>query len=176
MGLEMNRTGKGRNFRTGSRPELNPSFKDMVTTRAMELRRECKTLRTTTEIVNQEFSETLAISTVAKWIDERIKPELEETADAYRQHVLAQIAEAKEALWNRVLRGDDKATTAWTRLLDREVRITGIEKPIQVAVTTNIADKETEFEKMLTRLRRSRGESLPDGHVIQGEVVRREEG
>jgi hypothetical protein len=171
----MNRTGKGANFRTGPRPELNGNLKDAVAARAMELRMECKTLRRTTEIINEEFGETLAISTVSKWVDERIKPELEETADSYRQHLLAQIAEAKEALWKRVMMGDEKAAAAWTRLVDREMRLTGVEKPVQISVTTNIADKETEFEKMLTRLRKNRGESLTDGHVIQGEVVRREQ-
>jgi hypothetical protein len=139
----------------------------------MELRMECKTLRKTTDIVNEEFGETLHLTTISKWIDERIKPELEETADSYRQHLLAQIAEAKEAVWKRAMRGDDKALTSWTRLVDREMRLTGVEKPVQIAVTTNIVDKETEFEKMLTRLRQSRGETLPEGHVIQGEVVRR---
>lgn len=168
-----NRTGRGGNFRTGSRPELSANIKDVVTTRAMELRMECKTLRRTTEIVNEEFGESLAISTISKWIDERIKPELEETADSYRQHVLAQIAEAKEALWKRVLRGDDKATAAWTRLLDREVRLTGIEKPIQVAVTTNSEDRETTALRLLRKIREQRGEVPPEGHVIQGEVVRR---
>lgn len=164
------------NMRGGPRPELNANLKDMVTTRAMELRRECKTLRRTTEIVNEEFGETLHLTTVSKWIDERIKPELEEQADSYRQHLLEQISIAKEKLWPRVERGDDKAVVSWTRLLDREMRLTGVEKPVQIAVTTNIADKETEFEKMLTRLRQSRGESLPESHVIQGEVVRRSDG
>lgn len=163
------------NMRGGPRPELNQDYKAMVATRGMELRAECKTLRQTTDIINEEFGDTLALTTVSKWIDERIRPELEEKADSYRQHLLAQISTAKEAVWKRVLMGDDKAVGAWTRLVDREMRLTGVEKPVQIAVTTNITDKETEFEKMLTRLRQSRGESLPGGHVIQGEVVRREQ-
>lgn len=162
-------------MRGGRRPELNSNIKDRVTTRALELRMECKTLRRTTEIVNEEFGETLVISTISKWIDERIKPELEETADAYRQHVLAQIGEAKEALWKRVLRGDDKAAAAWTRLLDREVRLTGIEKPIQVAVTnTTLAGDGVEVQRMLDQF--FGAPASAEGHVIQGEVVRREEG
>lgn len=164
------------NLRGGPRPELNQDYKAMVATRGMELRAECKTLRQTTDIINQEFGDTLALTTIAKWIEERIKPELEEKADAYRQHLLEQISIAKEAVWKRVLMGDDKAVGAWTRLLDREMRLTGVEKPVQIAVSTNIVDKETEFEKMLNRLRVSRGDALPDSHVIQGEVVRREEG
>lgn len=167
----MNRQGGGRT--RGSRPELNANFKDMVTTRAMELRRSCKTLRVTTEIINQEFGETLAISTVSTWIDERIKPELEETADAYRQHVLEQIAEAKEALWKRVLMGDDKAAAAWTRLVDREVRLTGIEKPHQVHVTTSSADGDAlDVQKQLDQFFGTAPAGT--GHVIQGEVVRRD--
>lgn len=163
------------NMRGGPRPELNQDLKAMVATRGMELRAECKTLRQTTDIINEEFGETLHLTTISKWIDERIKPELEEKADSYRQHLLEQISIAKEAVWKRVLMGDDKAVGAWTRLVDREMRLTGVEKPVQIAVTTNIVDKETEFEKMLTRLRQSRAESLPSGHVIQGEVVRREQ-
>ena len=171
----MNKTGKGGNFRTGPRPELNGNLKDMVTMRAMELRRSCKTLRVTTDIINEEFGETLHLTTISKWIDERIKPELEETADSYRQHVLEQIAEAKEALWKRVLMGDDKAAAAWTRLLDREVRITGIEKPIQVAVTnTNLNADGVEVQRMLDQF--FGAPASAEGHVIQGEVVKRQEG
>lgn len=161
------------NMRGGPRPELNQDLKAMVATRAMELRAECKTLRETTAIINQEFNETLHLTTISKWIDDRIKPELEEKADAYRQHLLQQIAVLKEAAWKRAKMGDEKAIASWTRLVDREMRLTGVEKPVQIAVTTNIADKETEFEKMLARLRASRGDVQPEGHVIQGEVVRR---
>lgn len=170
----MNRTGKGGNFRTGPRPELNGNLKDMVTMRAMELRRNCKTLRATTDIINEEFGETLHLTTISKWIEERIKPELEETADAYRQHLLEQIGEAKEALWKRVLRGDDKAAAAWTRLVDREMRLTGVEKPHQLNITTNKRDTDaSEVQRMIDQYY-----GTPDsaaGHVIQGEVVRREQ-
>lgn len=165
--------GKGR-YRPGSRPELNGNLKDLVTTRAMELRRNCKTLRVTTEIINQEFGETLHLTTISRWIDERIKPELEEKSDAYRQHLLEQIAEAKEAVWKRVLRGDDKALTSWTRLVDREMRLTGVEKPIQVAVTnTNLNADGVEVQRMLDQF--FGAPPAESGHVIQGEVVRRSE-
>lgn len=162
-------------MRGGRRPELNQNLRDMVTTRAMELRRECKTLRVTTEIINQEFNETLVISTIAKWIDDRIKPELEEKSDAYRQHLLEQIAEAKEALWKRVLRGDEKATAAWTRLVDREMRLTGVEKPHQVSITTNTKDGDRlEVVRLMEQMFGAGGDAGA-GHVIQGEVIRRED-
>lgn len=167
--------GRGR-YRPGSRPELNANLKDAVAARAMELRMECKTLRKTTEIINEEFGETLAVSTISKWVDERIKPELEETADSYRQHLLAQIGEAKEAVWKRAMRGDDKALTSWTRLVDREMRLTGVEKPAQLHVTTSNEDRETTALRLLRKIREQRGETLPESHVIQGEVVRREDG
>lgn len=162
------------NMRGGPRPELNQDYKAMVATRGMELRAECKTLRQTTEIINQEFNDTLALTTVSKWIDERIKPELEEKADAYRQHLLEQISIAKEAVWKRVLMGDDKAIGAWTRLLDREMRLTGVEKPVQIAVTTSNREGDAlEVQRMLDQFF-----GAPDsaaGHVIQGEVVKREQ-
>lgn len=136
---------------------------------------ESYTLRETTEIVNEEFGDTLSISTVRGWIEERIKPELEETADAYRQHLLDQIATAKRAVWKRVQMGDDKAVTAWTRLLDREMRLTGVEKPHQIAVTTSTSEGDAlEVQKIMDHFF-----GAPDsaaGHVIQGEVVRREDG
>lgn len=141
----------------------------------MELRRECKTLRVTTEIINEEFGDTLHLTTISKWIDERIKPELEEKADAYRQHLLEQISVAKEAVWKRVLMGDDKAVGAWTRLLDREMRLTGVEKPHQVQITTTSVDADAlDVQRQLDQFF-----GAPDGgagHVIQGEVVKRQEG
>jgi len=170
----VNRTGKGANFRVGRRPELNGNLKDMVTTRAMELRRSCKTLRQTTEIINEEFNETLHLTTVSRWIEERIKPELEESADAYRQHLLEQIGEAKEALWKRVQRGDEKAAMAWTRLVDREMRLTGVEKPHQLNITTNNRDADaSEVQRMIDQYYGA--PAAAESHVIQGEVVRRQE-
>lgn len=168
---------KGRNFRTGPRPELNPGFKDAVTTRAMELRLQCKTLQATTDIVNAEFGDKLALTTISRWIDERIKPQLEEAADSYRQHLLGQIAVLKEAAWKRAKMGDEKAIASWTRLVDREMRLTGVEKPMQIAVTTNTEDRETAALRLLRKIREQRGDVSPtEGHVIQGEVVRRTEG
>ena len=90
--------------RSRGRPDdLTNHFRDAVATRAIELRMESYTLRETTEIVNDEFGDTLSIETVRKWIEDRIKPELEEKADAYRQHLLDQIAVAKRALSKRVM-------------------------------------------------------------------------
>ncbi|QNR51943.1 hypothetical protein phiRKBJ001_1 [Streptomyces phage phiRKBJ001] len=140
----------------------------------MQLRMESYTLRETTDIVNEEFGDSLHLTTVREWIEDRIKPELEETADSYRQHLLDQIAVAKRALSKRVAMGDEKAVGAWTRLLDREMRLTGVEKPHQIAVTTNTADGDAlEVQKIMDHFF-----GVPDsaaGHVIQGEVVRREQ-
>lgn len=138
----------------------------------MQLRMESYTLRETTEMVNDEFGDTLSVETVRTWIEERIKPELEETANSYRQHLLDQIAVAKRALSKRVMMGDEKAVSAWTRLLDREMRLTGVEKPHQIAVTTTTADGDAlEVQKIMDHFF-----GAPDsaaGHVIQGEVVKR---
>ena len=160
--------------RSRGRPDdLTNHFRDAVATRAIELRMESYTLRETTEIVNDEFGDTLSIETVRKWIEDRIKPELEEKADAYRQHLLDQIAVAKRALSKRVMMGDEKAVTAWTRLLDREMRLTGVEKPHQVQITTSSADGDAlDVQKQLDQFF---GSAVPGaGHVIQGEVVRRD--
>jgi hypothetical protein len=156
----------------GRRTDVTETFRAAVATRAMELRMQSYTLRETTEIVNEEFGDSLSISTVSKWIDDRVKPELEETQDSYRQHLLGQIALAKRALEKRVMMGDDKAITAWTRLIDREMRLTGVEKPTQLAlaVSTNDSDGE-EVHRMLDQFFGSGAAS----HVIQGEVVRREQ-
>src|SRR3546814_19218487 len=74
------------------RTDLTPEFRDAVTTRAMQLRLESHTLRETVAIVNEEFGDSLAFETIRKWIQDRIKPELEEPVDAYRQNLLEQIA------------------------------------------------------------------------------------
>lgn len=131
------------------------------------------TLRETTDIVNEEYGDTFSVETVRKWIEDRIKPELEEKSEAYRQHLLDQIAVAKRALSKRVMMGDEKAISAWTRLLDREMRLTGVEKPIQVAITqTNLNADGNEVQKMLDSFF---GDPSPGaGHVIQGEVVKRD--
>lgn len=159
----------------GSNAGITAEFKDMVTIRAMELRRDAYTLRETVEIVNEEFDDNLAFETVRRWIQERIKPELEETADAYRQTLLEQIATQKRRLEPKLLMGDEKAIAAWTRLIDREMRLTGVEKPVQVALTTTNLDADgVEVQKMLDQFF---GNPSPGvGHVIQGEVVKRSEG
>lgn len=167
------RNGKGRG--PGRPSDITDEFRDQVTTRAMELRRDSYTLRETVDIVNEEFGDSLAFETVRRWIEQRIKPELEETSEAYRQTLLEQISLQKRRLEPKMLMGDEKAIAAWTRLVDREMRLTGVEKPVQIAVTNTAVDKETEFEAMLTRLRVARGDLPAAGHVIQGEVVRRED-
>lgn len=163
------------NMRGGRRPELNQDLKAMVAARAMELRAECKTLRQTTDIINQEFNETLHLTTVSRWIDERIKPELEEKADAYRQHLLEQIAVLKEAAWKRAKMGDEKAIGSWTRLVDREMRLTGVEKPHQVSITTNTKDGDRLEVVRLMEQMFGPSDASGAGHVIQGEVIRRED-
>jgi hypothetical protein len=141
----------------------------------MELRMESYTLRQVVEIVNEEFNDGLAFETVRRWIQERIKPELEETADAYRQNLLEQIALQKRRLEPKMAMGDEKAVAAWTRLIDREMRLTGVEKPHQISLTTSSADSDAlEVEKILGQFFGAEvaGDSAV-GHVIQGEVVRR---
>src|SRR3546814_3290815 len=70
----------------GPRTDLTPEFRDAVTTRAMQLRLESYTLRETVAIVNEAFGDSLAFETIRKWIEQRVKPELAETVDAYLQN------------------------------------------------------------------------------------------
>jgi len=166
--------------RTGGRPQgsrdgITPEFKDMVTIRAMELRRDSYTLRETVDIVNEEFGDSLAFETVRRWIQERIKPELEETADAYRQTLLEQIALQKRRLEPKMLMGDEKAIAAWTRLVDREMRLTGVEKPVTVNMNVNNKDSDAiEAQRMMDMF--FGNSSGAAGHVVVGEVVKREDG
>lgn len=167
------RNGKGRG--PGRPSDITNEFRDQVTTRAMELRRDSYTLRETVDIVNEEFGDNLAFETVRRWIEQRIKPELEETSEAYRQTLLEQIATQKRRLEPKLLMGDEKAISAWTRLIDREMRLTGVEKPHQIAVTTTTADGDAlEVQKIMDHFFGAPESAA--GHVIQGEVVRREEG
>lgn len=160
----------------GRPSDITNEFRDQVTTRALELRRDSYTLRETVEIVNEEFGDTLAFETVRRWMQERIKPELEETAEAYRQTLLEQIALQKRRLEPKMLMGDEKAIAAWTRLIDREMRLTGVEKPVQVAITTTNLDADgVEVQKMLDQFFGVPDSASGSGHVIQGEVVRREQ-
>src|SRR3546814_2565397 len=110
--LDMSRQRKrvaGGTRKPGPRTDLTPEFRDAVTTRAMQLRLESHTLRETVAIVNEEFGDSLAFETIRKWIQDRIKPELEETVDAYRQNLLEQIALQKRRLEPKMLMGDEKA-------------------------------------------------------------------
>lgn len=161
--------------RQGRPTDISPTFKALVTDRAMELRMNSYTLEQTVRIVNEEFGDNLAMETVRRWIEQHIKPRLEETSEAYRQHLLDQIAVAKRAVWKRVQQGDDKAIITWTRLVDREMALTGVQKPVQVALTTTTVDSDAlEAVKMLDQFF---GRAEPDSgqsHVIQGEVVRSE--
>jgi len=166
------RKGAGRG--PGRPSDITNEFRDQVTTRALELRRESYTLRETVDIVNEEFDDNLAFETVRRWIQDRIKPELEEKADEYRQHLLDQIAVAKRALAKRVMMGDEKAVGAWTRLLDREMRLTGVEKPIKVDM--NVSNREGDANEAQRLLDSFFGVApAGEGHVIQGEVVKREQ-
>jgi hypothetical protein len=175
MGRKVIKRGAQRRAQ-GQSHGITSEFKDAVTTRAMQLRLDSYTLRETVEIVNEEFNDTLAFETVRRWIQERIKPELEETADAYRQNLLEQISVQKRRLERKLAMGDEKAMSAWTRLIDREMRLTGVEKPIKVSMTTaNLDTDGVEVQKMLDQFF-GRDVSSGEGHVIQGEVVRREEG
>jgi|SRR5690242_668451 len=171
MGRLTKRTGR----RTGGRPtDITNEFRDQVTTRAMELRRDSYTLRETVAIVNEEFGDSLAFETVRRWIQERIKPELEETAEAYRQTLLEQISLQKRRLERKMQMGDEKAIAAWTRLVDREMRLTGVEKPVQVSLNVSNADNDAlEAQKLLDQFF---GAPPGAGHVIQGEVVKHAEG
>jgi hypothetical protein len=144
----------------------------------MELRRDSYTLRETVEIVNEEFGDSLAFETVRRWIQERIKPQLEETAEAYRETLLEQISLQKRRLEPKMQMGDEKAISAWTRLVDREMRLTGVEKPIAVNLNVNNRDSDAlEVQRMIDQYYGSSGNAdASGGHVIQGEVVRRQEG
>lgn len=161
----------------GRPSDITNEFRDQVTTRAMELRRDSYTLRETVDIVNEEFGDNLAFETVRRWIQERIKPELEETAEAYRQTLLEQISLQKRRLEKRMAMGDEKAIAAWTRLVDREMRLTGVEKPVTVNMNMNTKDNDRlEVVRLMESMFGSEPVSGAAGHVIQGEVVRREEG
>src|SRR3546814_20329597 len=92
------RAGRGQ----GRPDDITNTFRDAVTTRAMELRMDSYTLREPTEIVNEEFGDTLSVTTGREWIEARIKPELEEKADAYSQHLLDQISIATRSEKRRV--------------------------------------------------------------------------
>lgn len=171
MGRLSKRKAGGRG--PGRPSDITNEFRDQVTTRAMELRRDSYTLRETVDIVNEEFGDSLAFETVRRWIQERIKPQLEETAEAYRETLLEQISLQKRRLEPKMLMGDEKAIAAWTRLVDREMRLTGVEKPRQVQLTTVSADGDAlEVQKIMDHFFGS-GASPAEGHVIQGEVVHR---
>ncbi len=76
-----------------------------------------------------------------------------------------------------MLMGDEKAIAAWTRLVDREMRLTGVEKPVQVAITTTNLDADgVEVPKMLDQYFGTGGVPSGEGHVIPGEVVKRADG
>lgn len=159
----------------GRPTDITPQFRDMVTDRAMELRMNSYTLEQAVKIVNEEFGDALAFETVRRWIEQRIKPRLDETAEAYRQHLLDQLTVAKRAVWQRVKQGDDKAIITWTRLVDREIALTGVQKPLQVSITTNTSDSDAlEVQRMLRARREQSQPDLGGSHVIQGEVVRSE--
>lgn len=161
--LEAGKRGRGRPT------DITEEFREQVTTRAMQLRMDSYTLEQTVRIINEEFNDNLAFETVRRWIEKRIKPQLDETSEAYRQHLLDQISVAKRAVWGRVKQGDDKATITWTRLLDREMALTGVQKPLQVALTTTTVDGDAlEVMKMLDQFF---GAPPGGGHVVQGEVV-----
>lgn len=164
--------------RTGGRPtDISNDFRDAVTNRAMQLRIDSYTLRETVEIVNEEFNDNLAFETVRRWIQERIKPELEETAEAYRQTLLEQISLQKRRLEAKMLMGDEKAIATWTRLVDREMRLTGVEKPVQVSLSVSNADADAlDVQKQLDQFFGNSGSPAGAGHVIQGEVVKRSDG
>lgn len=144
----------------------------------MELRRDSYTLREVVDIVNEEFNDNLAFETVRRWIQERIKPELEETAEAYRQTLLEQISLQKRRLEPKMLMGDEKAIAAWTRLVDREMRLTGVEKPVQVSLSVSNRDTDAlEVQRMIDQYYGTAGNAdASGGHVIQGEVVKRADG
>lgn len=175
-GAQMSRLSKRKGAGRGpGRPsDITNEFRDMVTTRAMELRRDSYTLREVVDIVNEEFDDNLAFETVRRWIQDRIKPELEETADAYRQTLLEQISLQKRRLEPKMLMGDEKAIAAWTRLVDREMRLTGVEKPIKVDM--NVNNRESDANEAQQLLDAFFGNPSPGaGHVIQGEVVKRDD-
>lgn len=131
-------------------------------------------MRETVEIVNEEFGDSLAFETVRRWIQDRIKPQLEETADAYRETLLEQISLQKRRLEPKMLMGDEKAIAAWTRLVDREMRLTGVEKPIKVDMNVNSREGDAnEAQRLLDQF--FGVAPAGEGHVIQGEVVNREQ-
>jgi hypothetical protein len=58
--------------------------------------------------------------------------------------------------------------------VDRELRLTGVEKPVQVSLNVSNADNDAlEAQKLLDQFF---GAPPGAGHVIQGEVVKHAEG
>ena len=175
----MVKVGQRLNKRTAGRGPGRPSditneFRDMVTTRAMELRTASYTLQETTDIVNSEFGDKLSITSIRKWLEDRIKPQLEEKADTYRQHMLDQIALQKRRLEKKCAMGDAIAIGVWTRLVDREMRLTGVEKPTQIALAVSTNDSDgMEVHRMLDQFFGPGAVPAGESHVIQGEILAR---
>lgn len=155
----------------GTRPELRDvALRQAVVARAMKLIMACHTYRSATDIVNAE-NPGLDIShkTLYVWVHDALQPIYDEAVETRRAQLLEQIATAKRALWKRVEKGDDKAITSWTRLIDREMRLTGAEAPVKHELTVGPTAKSDadDFEKLMASMD-------DDGNVIQGEVVRGE--
>jgi hypothetical protein len=157
------------------RPELaNEHLVDQVTKRAMELRLKSKSLEATADELNAEFPGLdISRATVTRWINKKLKPEVDETVDEYRLQMLSRIEAAREAVWPRVLRGDEKAGAYYLRLEQKEADLRGLDKPVQVEVSATPADNELEVQRMIREYKERRAR---EDKVIQGEVVGRSEG
>lgn len=122
--------------------------------------------------INKEFPEIpdgLSEATIIKWVNAHIKPAMEESVEEYRQHQLNEIALAKRAIMPRVQKGDDKAIASLSRLQDREAKLLGMDKPVQVQLETKVVDHQTEADVLLERLVRAKA----TGQVITGELVQK---
>jgi hypothetical protein len=155
----------------GRRPELrNAELHAAVAKRALELRIASYSINATRDKVNEEFPGlNISATTVTVWVNQMLKPQVDETVEQYREQMLARVAEARKAVWPRVMKGDEKAGAYYLRLEQKEADLRGLDKPIQVELTAAPSDDALEVARML--------ESMDsNGRVIQGEVVGRSEG
>lgn len=157
-------TGRG----PGRRHDLSAQTKAMIAERGARLRVMGNTWKQVHAKIQSEFPEAdVSEATVIKWVNEHIKPAAEETVEEYRQHQLQEIALAKRALMPRVEKADVAAIASLSRLQDREAKLLGLDKPVQVQVETVKVDDELEVLKMLAAMN-SHG-------VIKGDIVREDQ-
>ncbi len=99
-------------------------------------------------------SMSMSVSTVHGYVKDSISAITKEDAEALRDVEVARLDALQHAVWDRALDGELKAVDTALKIIDRRIRLLGLDMPQQVAMGPNDVDLDATVEKLRTEFLR----------------------